>query len=79
MKIQSKRNDVRDALQRLCLDAPSPAQILFRTYFSAAAIARAANCSETCARRHLDNLAQYRDYSSRVVHHVRAYRYDAPP
>ena len=54
---------VRQALQDLCNEAPSPGQILFRVNFSAQAVAERAGCSVTTARKYLDQLSWCRGYS----------------
>lgn len=67
---------VRTALRELCAGAPSPGEILFRTYFSAEVVAMRAGCSIATARKHLNRLAVCRGYSMRRLRGVHAYRYD---
>lgn len=72
----SYRTKVSEALKQLCAEAPSPATILFRTYFSAAQVAVRAKCSESTARKHLDELSRCRGFRTHKIRGTVGYRYD---
>lgn len=74
------RNQVRVALQALCneqIQKDRDAGIfgLFHHNFTAKAVAERAGCSETTARRWLDDLSRYRGYVRRRVQGCIGYRY----
>ncbi len=70
---------VRQALKDLCAEAPSPTEILFRTWFQAKDVAARAGCSESTARKHLEACRAYRGYrSTRFSGGTYGYRYDEP-